>query len=119
MKGIVTLCGSVRFKDTFDKVNKELTLGNFIVLQSGVWEHAWLHSNESTAELAKAGLDSLHREKILMSHAIVVVNVNGYVGMSTKREIEYAKKNDKLVFDLGDYWQLLHWPEMSSWSISK
>ena len=119
MKGVVTLCGSVRFKDSFDKINKELTLGGFVVLQPGVWEHEWLHKNENNAELTKKGLDGLHCEKILMSHAIIVINVNGYIGLSTKREIEYAKKNDKLVYDLADYWKLLHWPEMSSWSISK
>ena len=42
-------------------------------------------------------LDNLHREKIEMSDAIFVVNVDGYIGESTSDEIEYAKSNGKTV----------------------
>jgi hypothetical protein len=39
--------------------------------------------------------DKMHRAKIGISDAIFVVNVGGYVGNSTKGEIEYAKSLGK------------------------
>ena len=40
-------------------------------------------------------LDKMHKEKIKLSDAILVVNVNNYIGTSTKSEIEYAKSLNK------------------------
>ena len=40
-------------------------------------------------------LDKMHKEKIKLSNAILVVNVNGYIGSSTKSEIEFAKSLNK------------------------
>ena len=40
-------------------------------------------------------IDKMHKEKIKLSDAILVVNVNGYIGSSTKSEIEYAKNLNK------------------------
>jgi len=96
MRGIVTLCGSVRFKDVFDKVNRELTLAGYVVLQPGIWEHARLH--ETYAEEEKNKLDELHLDKINMSDSIVVINVGDYVGRSTMQEIMFAKKRGKSIF---------------------
>ena len=42
-------------------------------------------------------LDKIHRKKIDISDAIYVVNIDGYIGDSTKNEIEYALKNGKEV----------------------
>lgn len=42
-------------------------------------------------------LDKIHRKKIDISDAIYVVNIDGYIGNSTKNEIEYAKNNGKKV----------------------
>jgi hypothetical protein len=36
-------------------------------------------------------LDDMHKRKIDMADEIFVINVNGYIGNSTKSEIEYAK----------------------------
>src|SRR5437879_5303896 len=85
-RGIVTLCGSVRFKDEFVQANRELTLAGWIVLAPGVFEHDWLHKPENNAELRKDGLDKLHCEKIDLSDSILVLNKDGYVGKSTQRE---------------------------------
>ncbi|MCP4259126.1 MAG: hypothetical protein GY774_16700 [Planctomycetes bacterium] len=41
--------------------------------------------------------DNLHLRKIDISDSIYVLNVGGYIGKSTKREIDYAKKIDKPV----------------------
>ncbi|MPM93478.1 hypothetical protein SDC9_140615 [bioreactor metagenome] len=42
-------------------------------------------------------LDDIHKRKIDMSDEIYVINKNGYIGESTKGEIEYAIKNGKRV----------------------
>ena len=48
----------------------------------------------------KEMLDDMHKRKIDMADAIFVVNVDGYIGESTKSEIEYAKEHGKEVFYL-------------------
>lgn len=40
-------------------------------------------------------LVKMHKERIKLSNAVLVVNVDGYIGSSTKSEIEYAKKLNK------------------------
>jgi len=112
MKGIVTLCGSVRFKDAFDKVNRELTLYDWIVLQPGVWEHDTLHIPFNKP--IKQRLDELHHEKILMSDSIVVVNVGNYVGESTMKEVMFARMHDKKIYWVNTmkYSKEVSWREM-------
>ena len=43
----------------------------------------------------KAMLDDMHKRKIDMADEIYVINVGGYIGSSTRSEIEYAKANGK------------------------
>lgn len=45
-------------------------------------------------------LDNMHKRKIDMADAIYVINVGGYIGSSTRSEIEYAEKNGKKVMYL-------------------
>lgn len=40
-------------------------------------------------------LDKMHKERIKLADAILVVNVDGYIGDSTRKEIEYAKSLGK------------------------
>lgn len=91
---IITLCGSTRFKDEFERLNKELTLAGHIVLSVGVFAHM----GDEITDDQKIKLDALHKKKIDMSDAIFVINKFGYIGESTKSEIEYADKNNKVVF---------------------
>ena len=42
-------------------------------------------------------LDDIHKRKIDMSDEIYVINKGGYIGESTRSEIEYAKKKNKIV----------------------
>ena len=42
-------------------------------------------------------LDDMHKRKIDMADEIFVINVGGYIGSSTKSEIEYAKTTGKAV----------------------
>ncbi len=90
---IAALCGSTRFRDEFTRINRELTLGGWMVLAPGVFAH---DGDELTAA-EKVGLDELHKRKIDLADKIVIVNPGGYVGDSTRAEIEYATKLGKPV----------------------
>lgn len=99
---IITLCGSTRFKDEFLKAQKDLTLKGNIVISVGLFGHSgddevWENMDEGTLTKTKAMLDDMHKRKIDMSDEIYVINVNGYIGESTKSEIEYAIKHGKKV----------------------
>ena len=91
---IITLCGSTRFKDEFMEAQKELTLEGHIVISVGCFGHS---DPDPRIEANKEMLDEMHFKKIDMADAIYVINVDGYVGKSTAREIEYAKSHDKLI----------------------
>ena len=99
---VITLCGSTRFKDEFLKVQKDLTLKGNIVISVGLFGHSgdsevWENMNEGSLTKTKEMLDDMHKRKIDMSDEIFVINVNGYIGESTKSEIEYAKSLGKKV----------------------
>ncbi|MDD6273007.1 MAG: hypothetical protein PUA90_05865 [bacterium] len=99
---VITLCGSTRFKEEFYKVQKELTLKGNIVISVGLFGHSgdnevWESMDEGTLTKTKRMLDDMHKRKIDMSDEIFVINVGGYIGESTKSEIEYALSTDKKV----------------------
>lgn len=99
---VVTLCGSTRFKDEYLKAQKELTLKGYIVLSVGLFGHSgdnevWENMDEGTLTKTKEMVDDMHLRKIDMSDEIFVVNVGGYIGSSTKKEIEYAISQNKKV----------------------
>ena len=48
-------------------------------------------------ERLKEMLDDMHKRKIDMADEIFVINVGGYIGASTRSEIEYAKATGKPV----------------------
>jgi hypothetical protein len=91
---IVTLCGSTRFKDQFMETNRKLTLEGKIVLSVGVFGHS---DGEKLNEEAKRMLDELHLRKIDLSNGVYVIDVENYVGESTKKEIKYAESSGKFV----------------------
>lgn len=99
---VVTLCGSTRFKEAFIEVQKQLTLEGYIVISVGLFGHAgdsevWESMDEGTLTETKRMLDDMHKRKIDMSDEIYVINVNGYIGASTKSEIAYAIQLGKKV----------------------
>src|SRR5262245_26480760 len=98
MRGIITLCGSVRFEEHFRIANSELTLAGWIGLAPGCFNHSFLHQPENDAERTKNGLDELHLEKIKMSDSIFVLDPRGYVGKSTSGEMAYALRNGKKIY---------------------
>ena len=97
---VITLCGSTRFKEQFLEAQKRLTLEGNIVISVGLFGHSG--DDEVWTEGTKAMLDDMHKRKIDMADAIYVINVGGYIGESTRSEIEYAKKNGKEVLYLED-----------------
>ena len=95
---IITLCGSTRFKDQFLEAQKRLTLAGNIVISVGLFGHSG--DDEVWTEGTKEMLDDMHKRKIDMADRIYVINVNGYIGSSTRSEIEYARKKGKQVLFL-------------------
>ena len=97
---VITLCGSTRFKDAFMEAQKRLTLEGNIVISVGLFGHSG--DDEVWTEGTKAMLDDMHKRKIDMADEIYVINVGGYIGESTRSEIEYAKRNGRAVKSLED-----------------
>lgn len=99
---VITLCGSTRFKDEFMEAQKRLTLQKCIVISVGLFGHSgdqevWENMDEGILTKTKEMLDDMHRRKIDMADGIYVINVCGYIGSSTRGEIEYAKATGKTV----------------------
>lgn len=90
---VVTLCGSTRFKEQFLEAQKRLTLEGNIVISVGLFGHSG--DQEVWTEGTKEMLDDMHKRKIDMADSIFVINVGGYIGESTRSEIEYARQNGK------------------------
>ena len=66
-----------------------------IVISVGLFGHSG--DDEVWKEGTKEMLDDMHKRKIDMADAIFVINVDGYIGQSTKSEIEYAIMKGKRV----------------------
>ena len=92
---VITLCGSTKFRDEFLKAQKELSLAGNIVISVGLFGHSG--DDEVWTVGTKEMLDDMHKRKIDMADEIFVVNVDGYIGESTRSEIEYAIKTGKVV----------------------
>ena len=91
---VITLCGSTRFKSEFEAENRRLTLKGKIVISVGLFGH---QEPDFDWTLHKAMLDELHLRKIDLADSIHVVNVGGYIGESTSREIDYARRAGKRI----------------------
>ena len=89
---VVCLCGSTRFIDTFSEQYGRLTDEGKIVLTVG---RVVPQSEQALGSPRKAALDVLHLRKIDLADRVLVLNVGGYVGPSTRREIAYAKERGK------------------------
>lgn len=90
---VITICGSLRFKDEMIKIALEMELAKNVVLLP-------IFPIDDTKKLTDTQLDILgrmHKEKIKISDEILVVNVNGYIGKSTNSEIEFARSLNKTI----------------------
>jgi len=86
MHTVITLCGSMRFREEFERLEAELTLAGHVVLTPT----ALAPSTDLNAE-ERARLGRIHLQKVAMADEVLVVNVGGYVGESTRREIAHAR----------------------------
>jgi len=94
---IITLCGSTRFKEWYRAIEKNLALKGHIVLSVNIYSH---HDNIPLTEEEKKELDKLHFKKIDISDAIFIINKGGYIGESTRNEINYATNLGKKIYYL-------------------
>lgn len=102
---VVTLCGSTRFKEAFEFMQKDLTLKGNIVISVGLFGHfdndkVWKEMDDGTKTQTKMMLDDIHKRKIDMANSIFILNPDGYIGESTWSEICYARMLDKQIDSL-------------------
>lgn len=90
---VITICGSMRYSKEMMKIAEELELKEgYAVIQC-----VYNVDGQKYKGIDASILDKIHRKKIDISDAIYVVNINGYIGESTRKEIEYANNNGKEV----------------------
>lgn len=94
---VVCICGSTRFAERMNEVAITETLAGRIVVRPEVVAYDGNKDPQKINPEQKAALDELHKRKIDVADEILVVNVGGYVGPSTRGEIEYARKQGKPV----------------------
>ena len=88
---IVTLCGSLKFENEMMIIAEKMALEGYCILTP---VYPVLENVERTEEQLMKFKEE-HFKRIELSDAILVVNVNNYIGNSTNLEIEYAKKLEK------------------------
>ena len=98
---LAVLCGSLRFKEQFFQAGFDLTRLGYIVLQPG-WASPKLTADASytPGPEEKRFLDELHFRRIDIADLVVVVNIGGYVGESTRNEVAYAREHGRPVWFL-------------------
>jgi len=98
---IVCLCGSTRFGKAFQDANLNETLVGNIVLSIGCNMKSdteiFGHLSEAKLTEIKVKLDELHKRKIDLADEVLILNVGGYIGQSTRSELEYAKAHNKII----------------------
>lgn len=97
---IVCLCGSTRFYQAFVRANYEETMAGKIVLSVGFYPHAQdeMHGEQvGVTPEQKRDLDLLHLDKIDLADEVLFLNVGGYLGESSLRELAYARTQGKVI----------------------
>lgn len=91
---IITVCGSNKFTKEMTEITEKMTFkGNCMLTPIELMKS----TKDAYTKDEMMMLDKMHKEKIRISDAILVVNINDYIGNSTKSEIEYAKSLNKEV----------------------
>lgn len=94
---VVALCGSTTYWDEIADANLYETAAGRIVLAPGcnLKQPHPLWADPVQADRLKLMLDALHRQKIDLADEVLIVNPGGYIGDSTRREIDYARSLGK------------------------
>lgn len=97
---IITVCGSHKFKKEMIEITEKMALeGNCMITPIELT----MKDKDSYTEAQALLLDQMHKEKIKLADAILVVNVNDYIGKSTNSEIEFAKSLKKEILYYTDF----------------
>ncbi len=91
---IITICGSLKFQKEMMEISEKMELQGNCVLPP---IYPARSNKDSYTEEELLMFDKMHKEKIKLSDAILVVNVDGYIGNATNNEILYAKSLNKEV----------------------
>lgn len=98
---VICLCGSTRFTNEMLIKQWELTKQGNIVLTWCALPDSYFKGEDKThignQEGVKAIVDEVHKRKIDLADEVLVINVGGYIGESTRSEVEYAIEHDKPV----------------------
>ena len=98
LPNIVCLCGSTRYWEAFRDVGLDLTMAGIIVLSIGIAapdSMVLAHPETEAGKAQKSMLDQLHKRKIDLADEILVLNMEGYIGDSTRSEIKHAEFRGK------------------------
>ena len=88
-----TICGSMKFAEDMKKIAYDLEISKgYNILQC-----VYCEDNIVPTEDEFLKLEDAHYRKIDLSDGIYVVNMDGYIGTSVKKEIEYAERHGKEV----------------------
>lgn len=93
----LTLCGSARFEPYWHEANKQLGLAGHIcyslmTFPSVEGSKTWYTEDQ------KWTLDLAHLAKIEESDGVVMLNIDGYLGESSLRELQWARIRNKKIF---------------------
>jgi hypothetical protein len=98
---IVCLCGSTRFWREFQSASLRETLKGNIVLSigaaAGTDDDHFAHLSPDEYNSVKSMLDALHKRKIDLADEVLILNVGGYIGDSTKSELNHARERGKVI----------------------
>lgn len=101
---VICLCGSTKFKDAFTRAQLEETLKGKVVLTIGCSmksdQEIFGHMSPEELITTKRALDQLHFRKIELADEVLILNVNGYIGISTCDELNYARALNKTIYFL-------------------
>lgn len=106
MEKTITLCGSTRFFEHFRRAQLMLNCKGWLVYSIGIdtksddqlIESGVFPKNDDELAALLAVLDATHKRKISRSEAIMVIDVDGYIGDATRSEIAYAVKHGKKIY---------------------
>jgi len=94
---IVCLCGSVRFEKEFREHAEAFHLSGDIVLMPIIFRHAEFHEDNSFTQQVKEQMDRVHKWKITLADLVFIIDKDGYIGESTRAEIEFAESRSKWI----------------------
>lgn len=96
---VICLCGSTRFTEIMLIKQWELTKQGCIVLSWCALPDWYFKGRDKThigdQEGVKESVDEIHLRKIDLADEVYVINKDGYIGESTRKEIDYAEKLGK------------------------